>query len=444
MSIKTNAVGGLLFVWTVFAVALQVQWTLPIGTGGLRCSASDLLLPLLIIMMAHQPWIHKKWMLSWKPTWLPLWFLAFGAWLFISLWQGQFYLHSNELSHWGLINKCVGWFILMGYFIVGGFLVLSPYQYQERWIKTLFMTSWIISSFVLVLLLLNFHGSLNADLTHFAFGVNDQGRPTGLLKNPTTFSLFCCFIIFLQMPFFKQKQLFSSRIHMFGTIVNTIVLFFAASRGVWLALLGGLGVLLVKNVLNKQLIKTLLIATLVCGIGMLCLCFGKTYRYILREGSLTLKDHSVQARVVNMEQALQEWIEKPITGIGLGSFYAKQKQRDPENAIIIHNTLLWVLTETGIIGAGILFVFIWGCFKEIYTRDRKIVANNITNSIVDNLAKSGVAILVSFGIASLFSEVLYQRYLWLLLGMLLVNPLLIKNKMDEPMHNSREFVLCLK
>ena len=89
------------------------------------------------------------------------------------------------------------------------------------------------------------------------------------------------------------------------------------------------------------------------------------------------------------------------------------KENITKDAITIHNSALWLLVETGIIGLIIFIVFAYKCTIALIKNPSKQKA--IT------LDKAMVCVIIVFLGASVGTEVLYQRYFWLLLGMSIVN-----------------------
>ena len=83
--------------------------------------------------------------------------------------------------------------------------------------------------------------------------------------------------------------------------------------------------------------------------------------------------------------------------------------------VSIHNTALWLLTETGIIGLLLFTFFVVYAIRKILTASNKY----------DELILGGTAVLILFVLASLTTEVMYQRHLWFIAGLTLAS---LKNK----------------
>ena len=107
------------------AVALQVQVTLFTSDDyyGLRVSVADLLLPFcglfVLYSLARGQSKFPRWSLPF--TWL--WLLALSAVMSIALING--YMNNGFLSNWAFINKYVGFYLLLSYLALGGWLITN-------------------------------------------------------------------------------------------------------------------------------------------------------------------------------------------------------------------------------------------------------------------------------------------------------------------------------
>jgi hypothetical protein len=146
---------------------------------------------------------------------------------------------------------------------------------------------------------------------------------------------------------------------------------------------------------------------------------GQRYRSV----SSRLKDEGMSVRVKIFKRSISYWLESPFVGIGLGTHLWKSNLEGGLSSgdLVIHNSLNWLLVETGLIGVIIFCSFIFSCLKNQFKRepeDKELISSKVLISIV----------FVMIG-ASMATEVIYQRYFWLLLGLFLVksNNLLVKN-----------------
>ena len=142
------------------------------------------------------------------------------------------------------------------------------------------------------------------------------------------------------------------------------------------------------------------------------------YRLKGNEGSSNVK------RIEMLKRSYSYWLDHPLMGIGLGSYRWKCiKDKVSSDAITIHNSALWLLVETGLIG---LLIFCWIIFKVM----KSLIQNNYSGDSI-SLAKAMICVIGLFVGASIGTEVLYQRYFWLLLGISLVD----LNKLEIKINN---------
>ena len=102
-------------------------------------------------------------------------------------------------------------------------------------------------------------------------------------------------------------------------------------------------------------------------------------------------------------------------GIGLGGFlWSHRSSNDPLRGIQIHATPLWLLVETGIVGLALFAAFYFAVMRALLWRNGKWEKDPVLIGIA--------AALVVMGVASIGTEILYQRYLWFLAGLGLAWP----------------------
>jgi hypothetical protein len=92
----------------------------------------------------------------------------------------------------------------------------------------------------------------------------------------------------------------------------------------------------------------------------------------------------------------------PLIGAGLGAYM--QNQVKSGVPLVIHSTPIWLLAETGILGAGVLAT---GVIRWFVAGLRHM--SDPVNSFL-------VLVILAFGIVCQVHEILYQRGFWLLLG----------------------------
>ena len=127
------------------------------------------------------------------------------------------------------------------------------------------------------------------------------------------------------------------------------------------------------------------------------------------------KSRSDVYRVQAAKDAFGLWKTSPILGTGLGSFLMFQEQTYGKIIDLIDNSILWLLTETGLLGLGVFMGFYIAC---LYTLTKN----------PDPLSISMVGILLVFGVFSIFHEILYTRFIWFLLGLTVASKSVVANE----------------
>lgn len=104
------------------------------------------------------------------------------------------------------------------------------------------------------------------------------------------------------------------------------------------------------------------------------------------------------------------WHENMLIGGGLGAFISSQG----DSPLVIHNTMLWVLSEMGAIG---LVMWLYLPITLIAHSSR----NGIKKAEWEDVAL--LMCLTSVFVFSLFHEIYYQRIIWFFIGILAANRL---------------------
>ncbi|WP_165830292.1 MULTISPECIES: lysylphosphatidylglycerol synthase transmembrane domain-containing protein [unclassified Pseudomonas] len=108
-----------------------------------------------------------------------------------------------------------------------------------------------------------------------------------------------------------------------------------------------------------------------------------------------------------IKKSTELWLEAPVVGHGLG-YFIKESPAWFGFPIVVHNTLLWLLVEVGLLGAiAFLVAFVGVCTFAFRNKISRVRNNGL------------ILLMLSFSLMSLFHEMLYQRLFWFLIGALL-------------------------
>jgi O-antigen ligase len=117
-------------------------------------------------------------------------------------------------------------------------------------------------------------------------------------------------------------------------------------------------------------------------------------------------DAGINHRVAIMSTGLAMWESNPLFGIGLGSFLWSEKQKG--NFAAIHMTAGWWLVEMGVVGLLVFSEFFIWIIRRLWRLQKVPIKRPIALA-----AWTMMFVLIG---ASLGMEVMYQRYLWFILG----------------------------
>lgn len=402
------------------AIAIQVQVTVPFTVAGLKLNAGDPMvaglvgLVTLCLLKARNRDIGWAWRLP--RVWL--WLGALTAVLTLALLVG--YLRMQQLSMWAVANKYIGWFVLLGYFASGAYIsAVFGTTGQRVFLRTFIVFAALTAAASgLLLLLADFH-------IRTGWPIGDPVA-RGLMGNSNAFAF--VLLVALAALYAGQKatdQLFGQTAAVLLMVLLWAGLWYCGSRAAWGATIG---LTLVAAALRSLPWREFAVA--ICALALAILLVAQSMpeaqsgdpstTTAARLSSLhtpqkLVNDPSNVERFQGYWDAYALWRENLFLGIGLGSFLHDQQSRY-EQPLVIHGTALWILTEMGILGALVFAAFAWKLFCSL---------RPIYSSVLDRghtIRMMGLLVLAVFGAMSLLHELLFQRVLWLMLGLVLCLP----------------------
>ncbi len=235
-------------------------------------------------------------------------------------------------------------------------------------------------------------------------------RAGGVLRLDTTFgnpiylAVYALFHIFLAWFYLVRYTVSRYLKWILGGVIalNTLVLYYTATRGDLLGLIVGLGVVAIiialfekenKN-FRKIAIGTILAGIIAIGgfIGIKNTDFVQNSPVLVRFANISLEDNTTKARFMVWEMAYEAWKEKPVLGWGQGNFnIAFNKYYDPKMYAQepffdrAHNVFLDWLVAGGVLGlVAYLLIFVVVLYS-IWMRREDEVFSLMEKSIVTGL-----------------------------------------------------------
>ncbi|MEE9140263.1 MAG: O-antigen ligase family protein [Alphaproteobacteria bacterium] len=441
-SLKEHWGGGTAVV-VLFAITLQVLTTVEVADVNLRVSASDLLLP---FAAAWVLWNARKGVPivpEWRVRHLWIWLAVLTVWMAVALLNGR--LQTGEWVRWGVVNKGLGWLVLLAYFVLGAWISSTfGAPARERFLKAFLLVGWAVCILSLFAYALYLH---QVDISRI-YAPYDRTR--GLFDNPNAFGFAVATFLVLQAPFLRRRPLFPAPLMFAGMGVALTALVFSGSRSAWLGLLvGWLALVFLRALRPSDIVKGAAAALLLGGLLLFgpsqaqalaarIAAFGyeepsktgegeqiesaadkseqieRTLKrlYITRKNQFTKK--GVSTRIAVHREALEAWRSSPVLGLGLGTFYRMREQKGEGGVTTVHTTVLWLLTETGLVGAALFVGFFVLCARALLRREGRRED--------DPFVLGAFGLLMVLAGASLGTELMYQRHLWFISGLALAIP----------------------
>lgn len=408
-----------LFV-TFFAIAIQIQASFFSGEGflfGLRLNLADVIIPFAGISILYSLLTKKSLWPHWIVPKMDLLLVILTLVIGCAFLNGYFTL--GHFTNWAIFNRGVGWICVVSYCALGTWISTNCGTPTKKLFLKIFALFFLATAFVFTFLAFYEERFMAAHAEPWIYPVS------GFMGNRNAFA----FLTLAVYALITSHELGGTRLIprkitlVFWMLASTIMLYNGSRAGICILPVLSLMFAIVyrKNNSKTLVICALLGVALAGGIYKTANMQGvHSFAYLEQnqrfghqnfEGQLP---HAGDIQRNNiMKDALALWKTSPITGIGIGSFLEHQKENFahiPARINIIDSTPLWLLTETGIIGlvvfAGFyIFTFISLCR---YASANKGFEKNATISIL--------FIIIAMAVMVLVHELLFTRFLWLLLG----------------------------
>lgn len=327
--------------------------------------------------------------------------LSACAVILLSALHGWITLGWND---WGLINKALGFLMLIAYAVTGALIVARAGA--RGWSMLLLTFAAVAASLVAldlgVTLLVR---SGWASLLHFV-----SFQISGFSQNPNAFG----FILLLALAALLTLRL-PLRMHSVLISFLTAGIWFCGSRSALITMLILFGAAFALRANVRPLLAG-------CGLGVLLLMAMAQLPLLIRSALAVFDpsldddaissilvfmarstDGSTMEHLVTVQQGFAMFLSHPVFGAGLGAYIAEQI-RTTGTPLIIHSTPVWLLAETGLVGFSVFLAAAWRIASTEWPR---------------RTARPARFLLLIFGVLALMSamhELLYQRAFWLLLG----------------------------
>ncbi len=393
------------------AACIYFQVRLPIGSTGLNINLADPFACLGGLLLAWQVFVIDHKVPAWRVPALPWLLAAMTVVLIFGFINGY---AQFGLIGWALTNRLVGWAVLLAYLATG---ILAVTACGRDGIQAI-LRAFVAVAFIVCLVEIVTTLTVESGLFHGLLSIEPRLR--SFSANPNAFG----FIILLALSVVLSARhlIFRPEQTKIEIAVLTILLIGIGLSGSRAALGAFLALLLLLVFLRNLNYLSFFIAFIlsICGANII-IYWNDILVYILgssggvKQGVMLLpfapmSDHE---RWTSMVSGFDLWSTAPLFGAGLGSFI-ETFSRETGATLIIHNTALWLLAEVGLVGfavfAGSFGWFAWWVRPALMCRGPAA------------MPPIAFVVLFAFAIVSLVHDMMFQRAIWLLLGVCLVLP----------------------
>lgn len=400
------------FLPWIAALVFQCTMMLDIGDSSIRTSLADPVLPVALlgvlvfcVRRAGLQMTLRRAVPDWR---LILWAFVTTAWLTYALILGRHEI--GTWSGWALQNKYLGWYALL-FFLLSGFVFDRVVrEFAPRFLAAYVVIAWIAA----FLTVLAFLAALGIQFPR-EFLLGPDFRAIGMLVNPNAFGFSLSIAIVVQLS--ERFSVPGSRwLCVAGLALLLTALVLTGSRSSWIACASAI---IVMTILLRWDWRKLLVSAPIALVVLTVFISVSPEQdaviegdqpkrvYVGRDVVTTLNHVSVSHRMEQLEGSIALWLSDPLRGAGLGVYLQREADLGHEMPQQIHNSYLWLLAETGLVGLALIGGFFMLLFVRLWSWRH-----------ADRVVVTGIPILVMFGVIAVFQEALYQRHIWFLAGIL--------------------------
>lgn len=443
----------------LLAASFHIAITLTAGTTEIRIGLSDAVL-LLVVPPLAWAMLRRELSLPLLPRGALLWLGVLTVWLTIALVHGR--MAMGAWQSWAVLNKYVGWYVLLLYFALGA--SVATVDADKGRILHAFLQIFVATASVISLA--GFARVIGAQMGWHDIGLL-WNRQEGLLANPNAFGVAMAATWALLTTMGRETPIFTRRLDRTAAAIAVVAVGYSGSRSAQIALICAGALLLMLGITDwRRLLRNLAVAALIVAIiavlrieyvnwvwAIVTLVFERVLyalRWLLAEASYAFdlawqwfgeggavvaravappppaaipdlppltrnivpgllsatESMSVDQRMSITVAAFEMWREAPLWGVGLGTFFHEQVAAGVKTPQLIHTSGLWLLTETGILGAALVGGFGLYCLWLLHKR-------------AETICRAMIGVITVFAIGSIGNELMYQRYFWFFLGLAL-------------------------
>lgn len=199
----------------------------------------------------------------------------------------------------------------------------------------------------------------------------------GIHKNPNYVAAFIAGAYSLQLYIllnYKNKKLFKKQYLIISIIIMILGTFFTGTRAAFLNIILSTMIQLTLSVFSKSKKKLMIISSVMILIVIIPLFINVFYEYMptrTLERLVSFDSFEEDSRLVAWEIVLKKFTEYPILGLGLGN--ANQYLQRFDAISDLHNVLLELLVNQGLIGFSFYILMLVNKIRYINKKDKNLI-----------------------------------------------------------------------
>jgi len=266
-------------------------------------------------------------------------------------------------------------------------------------------------------------------------GETESNRVAGMLGSPNYYAQILVILVPLTISqFLDEHSIFLKLLAAWSAIVCSLSIFFTYSRGGTVALL----ITLFATAVYRKLRLTFLLLALLVSILVLRFVPNPFFERLQTipdalTGKISYVDEvSFRGRASEFIVAVQMFMDHPFFGVGVDNYpinyqeYSRLVGLDPRSEQRqAHNLFLRTAAETGLAGLIAFGLVLWMMIKSVIDAYRKFKQTGM-EKYANLVAAFGISIL-GFLSDSMFTHNAFARYFWILVGIALALPQVVKH-----------------
>lgn len=298
------------------------------------------------------------------------------------------------VTTWALMNRFVGWFLLLAYVATGALVVSVHGERGIFYVAGGFVGAVAaIGGAELLLVAAGYFVSLPADIIELT-------SIKGFAQNRNAFAFQLVAALCLTLVLFDRR---TTALVIASVIIGVITLTFSRS-GIATAAV----VMCAAALLNPTYRRWLPVVGAI-AVALAIAIYTVAGPYSVTNRLTSWAAGSYAERMETLKGGLRLFLENPLFGAGLGAYRNLGNPAWNGEPLVIHSAYVWLLAETGLAG-----------FLAFVVPAVAVLWSEIREAKISRIAAAAALCIVAMAMMNIPADMLYQRAFWLLMGAFMI------------------------